>query len=302
MNTAFISTALVMLLACFAVPTACSQHNHGVDDWTAEDFGRYIREDTSFDVPTSAILAIGLDGSSFFAVSDVNLSSLLLQPSQQAVVRQSLDKLFNRANTEPVDFWEWRSANRRLSDNWIVPLAISPRALLIWSRFFDSSSAIDHIRGSIDEPGALMFWLQWLLAPHYQLYLIASKAFDSHTYYDDIIQFVYAFGVLVDVILAFLHFGRLNSVYARILCVLKIGPEASDVQFLGQLALLALTLLWALFCYYVLWRILPLPFNNMLFDVHISIVIPVMILGSFYTSHVIAARYSRWATPQKKYY
>lgn len=160
----------------------------------------------------------------------------------------------------------------------------------------------DHIRGSIEERGALVFWLQWLFVPHYPLYRIASRAFDSHTYYDDIIQLVYAVGVIVDVALAVLHLGGLRTLYAKILCSMRIGLEASDLQFIGQLAILALTLAWALLCYHVMWRVLPLRLNDALFDVQVSVVIPFMILGSFYFSHVIAARYWKWATPQKKYW
>jgi hypothetical protein len=148
MRGVFSIFATTVLLTCSLSLVVCSKHHYGVDDWTAEDFGKHFREDAGVDLPTSAILAAGIDGSSFFAISDIDLAPLRLQPSQQDAVRQSLDKLFVRVNTKPVDFWEWRAANRRLADNWIVPLAISPRALLIWARFFDRSDSFGEARSS----------------------------------------------------------------------------------------------------------------------------------------------------------
>jgi hypothetical protein len=145
-----------------------------------------------------------------------------------------------------------------------------------------------------------VFWLQWLFVPHYPLHQIASKAFDSHTYYDDIIQFVYAFGVVVDILVAALSVFDLRKVYAMILAAMRIGLESASVQFLGQLAILGITTIWALFSYYVLWRVLSLPINTMLFDAHVSVAIPVMIVGSFYISHLIADRYVKLSKPVQK--
>ena len=111
---------------------------------------------------------------------------------------------------------------------------------------------------------------------------------------------MYAFGVAVDIVVAALSVFDLRKVYALLLATMRIGLESASVQFLGQLAILALTTLWALFSYYVLWRVLPLPINTMLFDVHVSVAIPVMILGSFYISHLIADRYVKLAKPPQK--
>jgi hypothetical protein len=62
-------------------------------------------------------------------------------------------------NTKPADFWEWRAVNRRLFDGWIQPLAASPRALLIWMRFFDSNEAIGEHQTRFARLTPLRFYL-----------------------------------------------------------------------------------------------------------------------------------------------
>jgi hypothetical protein len=133
--------SLFILLSAYT-PALCSRQNYGVDDWTAEDFRMHFKDNANVDVPASAIAAAGLHGTTFFAAGNVDLSALRLQPAEQAAAKQSLEQLFHRVHTNPVDFWEWRAANRQLVDNWIAPLAVSPRALLIWMRYFCNDEAI----------------------------------------------------------------------------------------------------------------------------------------------------------------
>ena len=142
MRTARIIAAAFVLLALAVTPVHGNESHFGVDDWTAEDISKHLKAETKIDVQTAAIAAVGLQGSTLFAIADVDLSGLGLKPAEEAVVRRSLVQLMHRVNTKPADFWEWRAANRRLFDNWIVPLALTPRSLLIWMRFFDSNEAI----------------------------------------------------------------------------------------------------------------------------------------------------------------
>ena len=68
--------------------------------------------------------AVGLSGTTLFAVADTDLTGLGLKPAELAAVRKCLAQVIHRANAKPVDFWEWRAVNRRLFDTWILPLSL----------------------------------------------------------------------------------------------------------------------------------------------------------------------------------
>jgi hypothetical protein len=136
------SIATLALLALVVSPVSANESHFGVDDWKAADIAKHIKADVNIDVDTSAIEAVGLSGTTLFAVADTDLSGLGLKPAELAAVRKSLAQVMHRANVKPADFWEWRAVNRRLFDTWIVPLGMNNRALLIWMRFFDSNEAI----------------------------------------------------------------------------------------------------------------------------------------------------------------
>jgi hypothetical protein len=153
----------------------------------------------------------------------------------------------------------------------------------------------------VDDTHFVVFFLQWNFVPHYPLYRVVSAASDDHSYYDELVQFAYAFGVLVDVVLTVLSIGEFRTAYANILCTLRIGLEASDAQFIGHLIIVAATYCWSFLCYYLLWSALPLFINTILFDLHVAVAIPVMIVGSFYFGHLIAAEYLKRFTKRKKF-
>jgi hypothetical protein len=136
------SIATLALLALVVSPVGANESHFGVDDWKAADIAKHIKADVNIDVDTSAIEAVGLSGTTLFAVADTDLSGLGLKPAELAAVRKSLAQVMHRANVKPADFWEWRAVNRRLFDTWILPLGMNNRALLIWMRFFDSNEAI----------------------------------------------------------------------------------------------------------------------------------------------------------------
>jgi hypothetical protein len=142
MRSEFAIAAALLLLAIAVNPVHGNEAHFGVDDWTADDIAKHLQQDLKIDVPTTAITALGLQGSTLFAVPDIDLSGLGLKPAELAAVRRSLSQLLHRVNSKPADFWEWRAANRRLFDSWIGPLSLSPRALLFWMRFYDSNEAI----------------------------------------------------------------------------------------------------------------------------------------------------------------
>jgi hypothetical protein len=142
MRSQFIVAAALVLLATSVNLVHGNESHFGVDDWTADDIAKHLKQDLKIDVSTTAIAALGLQGSTLFAVSEVDLSSLGLKPAEVVAVRRSLSQVLHRVNIKPADFWEWRAANRRLFDSWIAPLSLSPRAILFWMRFYDSNDAI----------------------------------------------------------------------------------------------------------------------------------------------------------------
>ena len=120
--------AFALLIACAFNPVHCNESHFGIDDWTAADIAKHLKNDVKIDVPAAAIAAIGLQGSTLYSIADVDLSGLGLQTAEVAAVRQSLVDVLHRANAKPADFWEWRAANRRLFDGWILPRAAPMRS------------------------------------------------------------------------------------------------------------------------------------------------------------------------------
>ena len=146
LQLAFLLAASALFLAPTCLVAAEAQDNpFGVDEWTASDFSKYLKDDANLQVSADLIEAFGLTGATLeSALEDGTLdwSKLDLKVVQVEIARKSLQKLLHRMNAKPGDFWEWRTANRRLFDMWISPLSSSPRALLIWMRFYDSNEAI----------------------------------------------------------------------------------------------------------------------------------------------------------------
>ena len=140
-RTAAFAAALLLLAISF-VPVHGNASHFGVDDWTAEDIAAHLMDDVNVNVSATAIASLGLHGATLFAAAEIDFSGLGLKPAEAIAVKRSLIQVVNRVNSKPADFWEWRATNRRLFDHWILPLAMSPRALLIWSRFYDSNDAI----------------------------------------------------------------------------------------------------------------------------------------------------------------
>ena len=102
--TCTIAFALV-LIACAINPVHCSASHFGVDDWTAADVAKHLKNDVNIHVPAAAIAAIGLQGSTLHSIADVDLSGLGLQTAEVAAIRQSLVHVLHRANAKPADFW-----------------------------------------------------------------------------------------------------------------------------------------------------------------------------------------------------
>jgi hypothetical protein len=165
-----ITSATLLLLAVF--PVHCNESHFGIDDWTSQDFADHLKKDAKLNVPATAIEACGITGNSLHHVAEMSVSDLStgacsglgLNPVQTVQLKESLSRVMNRASSNPVDFWEWRAANRRLFDFWIQPLALNPRTFLIRMRFGNRSTAVGNAT-------AIMFWLTSALFLCLLLYL-----------------------------------------------------------------------------------------------------------------------------------
>ena len=118
------SIATLALLALVVSPVSANESHFGVDDWAAADIAKHLKAELNIDVDASAIEAVGLSGTTLFAVAETDLSGLGLKPAELAAVRKCLSQVIHRANAKPADFWEWRAVNRRLFDTWILPLSL----------------------------------------------------------------------------------------------------------------------------------------------------------------------------------
>jgi len=106
-----------------------------------------------------------------------------------------------------------------------------------------------------------------------------SKASDAHSYIDELGTFVYGVGVIADVIgwVAIFATGR--------------GMQGVFQTLYQQFTLALYLFCWALLAYYVLWWIIPLFVNTIIFFFVIYVVYPVMVIGEFFIRPTVAAAF-----------
>jgi hypothetical protein len=85
-----LATVAVLLLASTISPVYGNDANFGVDDCTATDFSKYIKNETDNDVTSASIEASGLSGAPLSVITDAQLdwSSLGLKPTELVVVKK----------------------------------------------------------------------------------------------------------------------------------------------------------------------------------------------------------------------
>ncbi len=291
-----------MLLILAVFPAHCNESHFGIDDWTSQDFADHLKKDANLNIPATAIEACGITGHSLHLVAEMSVSDLStgtcsglgLNPVQTVQLKESLSRVVNRASSNPVDFWEWRAANRRLVDYWIQPLALNPRAFLLWMRFSNISSA-----GGIGKATAVMFslivalflylefefatcgvttfcssesvsrdivgtngftfFVQWLFVPSYPIAQMMTNANDANSWMDEMLRAVSAIGVIVDV-------AVLITFVVGIVQIILLFNKSQDPNdyYKGFIVLVLYTLLTpivlplvALAAYYFLWFAIP---------------------------------------------
>jgi len=172
-----------------------------------------------------------------------------------------------RINKTPANFAEWRLANRRLCDMWLIPLSTSPRALLIWLRFFhtDEESALDIHDSAIDETDLSVFIWQLIFVPTWPLVESLAKYIDKDTYMDDVFRYVLSVRLGADVLEVIALTMDPFEVFARTIVAEMYGVSS------------------AFFSYYVLWYITPLFLLDFLFYSLVFVGVPLYALFKLMT-------------------
>jgi len=112
-------------------------------------------------------------------VKDITLSVLgMSENTHIESLRIAAAGLRRNVSKTPLSFFEWRAANQRLCDFWIVPLmTLSPRSLRIWAKLTSISddSAIDDYDDWADDTPWSKFLFKTLAVPHWDLFWLSQS-------------------------------------------------------------------------------------------------------------------------------
>jgi len=200
---------------------------------------------------------------------------------------------------------EFRKANPRLVDNWIMPLAaIAPRSLLLWGRYFANVeneaeqpvveavvAAFGKDHDGVDESD-VKFWATFLFTPHFPMWQAANQmdirsADPWMNYADGVMQLAYALLFFSDVLMIMVPIMILFSPISQDL--LKHHPALRDlatsdvlkgcvVAYTGLTLVKNILLLVACcFNYYVLWHIIPTGLVDFFFNLNLYLLLPLML-------------------------
>ena len=152
-----------------------------VSTWGSDDIADFFHKKGGVAVEAAKIEAAGIQGDDLFdglinekVLEDLGVSSAF----NQNKILKALAALDKDATEKPDSVWEWRVANLRLCDFWLLPLyGTSPGLLMIWSRYFDTSEGVlDALDDVVDECSTLWFWTMFFFLPSYPFYTIVSAS------------------------------------------------------------------------------------------------------------------------------
>lgn len=233
-----------------------------MDEWTTGDIMNFFEKDCRVSVDLVEISK--LTGHDMFdgILDDADiLTSLGIKSAiDQARVKSALAKLDDKATNNPVDFWEWRAANRRLNDCWAGPMIQSPRSLLIWLRFFQEDGALGQYDHEIDDTSIAIFGLQWFFVPNYPLWRTALQFHDSG-WIDNMWKMSTLAALMADVFLLVLFLSGNSKKFTEVLTI------RLTVEF-GALVLCFVS-------YYVFWWFVPFFIVDFFFNLNVYLLQPV---------------------------
>ena len=171
------TTVLFLIAVAFAAIAQAAPDAYGVDNWDSTQVQKFLKK-AGVRVKLPQLAELKVDGSILMSIEshmDV-LDQLKLSEKQKQLVVLAVKKKQDLIDRNPKDLFEWRSANRRLVDYYILPLVtLSPQATLFWMGFFDSTSNIDEVTDKIDNMGFISYWFFFWISPSYPLYQTASS-------------------------------------------------------------------------------------------------------------------------------
>ena len=143
------TVALFCLITVFAAAiVAVGAEPKGVDDWTPADTAAFFKKAGGTGVNhelralTAVVTKIGVTPMDMFdgPVNEKVLGELGVSSApEQEKVLAAIEALDKRITESPADFFEWRVANLRVFDTFIMPLvANAPRSLSLYVRGTDA--------------------------------------------------------------------------------------------------------------------------------------------------------------------
>jgi len=260
MRSSFVLIASFLSVVCGALPK-------DVSTWGASEVAEFFYREAGANIAPKVIADAGIQGDDLF---DGILNDAILehdlgvnQGVKRAKILKAIENLDREINLSADSIWEWRAANIRLSDFWLMTLINSaPSTLLLWSRFVDSSQGVlDKFDDPIDECNIFWFWLMVIFIPYYPFYSIISAN---------------PIGGFAGMVMYFFIFSGLVSNIVSIFAFSKTFPLRMTKEFGGLVA--------ALFCYYILYWFIPRFFMDLWLYFAIYIAIPAqvffMLLGT----------------------
>lgn len=174
-----------IVLLSVAQITQASTSNYGVDDWDSAKIATFFSDQSGHAVTTEAVAAAGIAPVDLFdgMVTSAILTKLgMTDITAQDKLFKALAKLDLQITKNPGDFFEWRTANLRLFDTWIMPLSMgAPRSLALWARYIqagdDSGSeetAQEKVDDVVDSSSVVKFWSVVTFVPSYHLWEIVA--------------------------------------------------------------------------------------------------------------------------------
>ena len=251
---------LPLVLALLAVPSCLSLFLGAPSKWRSPEIKEFFKKDCGVTIEDDIAAKLTprdlLDGSLLYndRLGEIGVDSAL----DRSRVKQGLWSLQAKVTRMPTNFDEWRLSNRRLSDMWLIPLASSPRFLLLWLRFFhsDEFNALDIHDASIDETPLQTFILQLVFVPNWPIFKAMESYADSDIYTDDVMKFVTRVRLVADIM------SIINLVYDPIGTIRMV--------LLSEL----MGLISALLSYFVLWFITPIFVLDFLYYAFVYVIVP----------------------------
>ena len=238
----------------------------GVDNWSTGDILNFFEKECRVSVPLEQVSKLTaqdlFDGVLFddAVLADLGITGVI----EQARVKAKLTKLDEKATASPVDFWEWRAANRRLCDWWVQPLMSAPRVLLIWLRFYQEEGALGKYDAEIDDTNIVTFWLQWVFCPNWPLFKTAGMFHDSG-WIDTVLYFTTLVNLIGDLALCFT--GKQFTANLKAKMLLEVG--------LYQFANIG---------YYVFYWFCPYFVLTFFFYINLYVIAPLIVVGTLFLS------------------